>query len=107
MTRKREALEKFVRLIKEKYGDEIEKIILFGSFARGENVEESDIDVLIITKVENFKLRREILGLAFDLLMETGEYISAKVISRKDYEKLIKMRTSFIKNIVDEGVVVG
>lgn len=104
---KREALEKFVKLVKEKYGNEIEKIILFGSFARGKNMEESDIDVLVITKVENFNLRREILGLAFDLLLETQEYISVKVISRRDYEKLIEMRTSFIKNVIDEGVVVG
>ncbi len=45
---KRIALESFVKTLKEKYGDRIHRIILFGSTARGEDLEESDIDVLIV-----------------------------------------------------------
>lgn len=107
MVKNMKALERFVEDVKREYGDKIEKIILFGSYARGEAKEGSDIDVLVITKVEDFKLRREILGLAFDLLLETREYISAKVISERDYERLVEMKTSFIRNVINEGVVVG
>lgn len=100
-------LNEFVKRIKKDYGDKIEKIILFGSYARGEAKEGSDIDVLIITKDEDFRVRKKIVGIAFDLLLETMEYISPKVISRGDYEKLINIKTSFIKNILLGGVPIG
>ena len=55
---------------------EIEKIILFGSVARGEDTEESDIDLLIITPNENYKnLKKEASNKAWDILLTTGEYI--------------------------------
>ncbi len=100
-------LDEFVKRIKKEYGDKIEKIILFGSYARGEAKEGSDIDVLIITKDEDFRIRKKITGIAFDLLLETMKYISPKVISRMDYEKLINIQTSFIKNILAGGVPIG
>ena len=102
-----EVLKEFVKRVKEKYGDKVEKIILFGSYARGKVREESDIDMLIITKTEDFKMRREIAGIAFDLLLKTKKYISAKVISKSDYEQLRETQTSFIKNVTAEGIVLG
>ena len=33
---------------KQLYGDKLNKIILYGSYARGDNTEESDIDIMII-----------------------------------------------------------
>jgi len=38
---------------------EIEKIILFGSVARGEDEKDSDIDLLIIANSENIKDLKE------------------------------------------------
>lgn len=48
----KEAVEEFVRKLKEKFGSRIESIVVFGSYARGEWKEESDIDVLIIGDVK-------------------------------------------------------
>ena len=45
---KREAVEYFVKLLKERFGGRIKKVILFGSVARGDAEEDSDIDVLVI-----------------------------------------------------------
>ena len=43
MRRYREAVEEFVRRVLERYKDKIDSIILFGSVARGEAKEDSDI----------------------------------------------------------------
>ncbi len=43
----RKALEEYIIRIKSKFSEKIEKIIVFGSYARGENLEGSDIDVLV------------------------------------------------------------
>jgi predicted nucleotidyltransferase len=44
-------VEEFVRRALEKYGDKIDKIILFGSVARGEARDESDVDILVVGNV--------------------------------------------------------
>ena len=97
-----EAVNEFVRRVKEKYEDKIDSIILFGSVARGEAKEDSDIDVLIVVKKEDFRLRRVLIGIAFDILLETGNDISVKVLSTIDFEG--RGNFSFLRNIVLEGV---
>jgi len=59
---------------------EIEKIILFGSVARGDDTEDSDIDILIITTNidDDLKIEDDIYGKTFDILLETGEYLSVR-----------------------------
>ncbi|MCW7074784.1 MAG: nucleotidyltransferase domain-containing protein, partial [Candidatus Methanospirare jalkutatii] len=47
----REAVEEFVRRVLERYKEKIESIILFGSVARGEAKEDSDIDILVVGDV--------------------------------------------------------
>lgn len=54
------AERKIKRIILDMLGElglEVESIILFGSRARGDFEEESDYDILIITKNEDFKQR--------------------------------------------------
>ena len=41
-------LEEFKREIKKLYGKRLRDIILYGSWARGDATEDSDIDVLVI-----------------------------------------------------------
>jgi len=99
------AVDEFVRRVLEKYGDRIESIILFGSVARGEAKEDSDIDVLIVTREEDFRLRRALIGLAFDILLETKEHISVKVLSKDDFEG--HKNFSFLRNVISEGIKVA
>jgi len=98
----RGAVEEFVRRVLERYRDKIDSIILFGSVARGEAKEDSDIDVLIVIKKEDFKLRRALIGVAFDILLETGNDISVKVLSKNEFED--RRDFSFLRNIISEGV---
>jgi len=97
-------LREFVNVALEKYGEKIEAIILFGSVARGEAKEDSDIDILIVTKDEDFRLRRALIGIAFDILLETEENISVKALSKEDFER--HKNFSFLRNVVSEGVKV-
>ena len=83
---------------------EIEKIILFGSVARGEDTEDSDIDILIISDKKR-ETKDKLMRKASDVLLELGVYISAKVISKEEYENL--ENTHFISSIKKEGVVLG
>jgi len=77
---KREALniaEKYIALVNQKY--RVERAILFGSFAKGTNHADSDIDIAIIfrtvndiidTQIELMKMRRN-----EDLFIEPHPFI--------------------------------
>ena len=99
---KRRALESFVRILKERYGDKIHKIILFGSTARGEAEEEIDIDVLIIA---DGVTQKEVSKIAFQILLKYGEVISSIVEDKQQFEKYKDY--SFRRTILKEGVEIG
>jgi predicted nucleotidyltransferase len=98
--RYQEPLREFVKVALEKYGENVESIILFGSVARGEARRESDIDILVIWKGDEAEGWRAMTGLAFDILLEEEEYISTKVLGLED----VKTENPFIKNVMKEGV---
>ena len=87
----------------ERYRNEIEGIILFGSVARGEGKEDSDVDVLVIWKGDEAEGWRAMTGLAFDVLLDEEEYISVKVLGLED----LKAENPFIKNVMKEGVKIA
>ena len=81
---------------------EIEKIILFGSVARGEDTADSDIDILILTSKKSDKehIRRDVYGKVSDFLLSTGEYISVKIKPINHYNKYKNF--SFFSNVANE-----
>ncbi len=104
LTVSRPVIYEFAAKAREACGDEIEEIILFGSVARGDDRPDSDIDILVITSREDYRLREYLTGLAFDLLMLSGERLSVKVLSRADI--VAHQKYPFIRNALRDGVVV-
>ena len=101
---RRPTIHEFAAKAREARGDAIEEIILFGSVARGDDRPDSDIDILVITPKEDFRLREFLTGLAFDLLMQTGERISVKVLSRADVAA--HRQYPFVRGVFQDGVAV-
>lgn len=83
--------------------DDIVKIILFGSVARGDDTEESDIDILIIT-TNSDELSDEINSAAVDIILEKDEFVSPHVMSEEHFNKTIDY--PFLTNVLKEGVVI-
>ncbi len=107
MNKKQKSLQEFIKIAKENHGDKIEHIILFGSYARGEAGEESDIDLLAITSGNRFETQKNLSEIAVDILLNTGEYISSKVISVEEYSFMKRIKTGFYQNLAREVVVIG
>ncbi len=101
---RRPVIHEFAAKAREACGDAIEEIILFGSVARGDDRPDSDIDIPVITFGEDFRLREYLTGLAFDLLMLSGERLSVKVISRADLAA--HRQYPFIRRVLHDGVAV-
>ena len=84
--------------------EKIINIILFGSVARGDDTEESDIDILIISNHRediDDKISDEIAWILYD----KKELISAHVINEEIFNKTKNF--SFLTNVLKEGVSIG
>ena len=74
--------------IVEIYGEKLDRIVLYGSQARGDALPDSDIDILIVLK-ESFKLFQEndrIGGFIADLCLEHGVLISCVLATQENYQ---------------------
>lgn len=76
-----------------------EYALLFGSYARGEETDESDIDVLIFGG-ENFK-KSNIFAFAEELRNITGKNVDAFEICEVDRS------TPFYDNVIKEGIKIA
>lgn len=95
-------IERYLDIIINKYQGEIIDVILYGSVARGEDKNESDIDLLIIGKENNWELEKDLTDIAYDTGLSFGMYLSVKYISLNTYTS----QKSFIliQNISREGL---
>ncbi len=66
---------------------DVEKIILYGSAARGEATAESDIDLLIVTKnPKNRWQQHQITDVVFDVNLQFDTTFSSLVVDRSEWE---------------------
>ena len=90
------------------YGANIVKIILYGSYARGDHQKDSDIDIVAIVQGERQSLQQKlkrVWDISSDLELEYGIIIFPTVIPFAEYEKY-KKDLPYYRNIHNEGVEV-
>jgi len=84
--RKLQVLAKFVgALLAMPEGKPIAKIILYGSVARGEADEDSDVDVLLFTTGSVQPLERAAQAAAWEVMVTTTEHVAVIVFPLNDF----------------------
>lgn len=81
-------LERFRSAVAETYGDRLERVVLFGSRARGEARPDSDYDVAVFVRQLGgyWDEVRRLANVTTDILTETGAVISAKPFRAGSYD---------------------
>ncbi len=98
------------RIIEEAFNllaDKIYKIILYGSYARGDFTPESDVDVIILlncSKDEVRLYRKQISRLSSRIGLQNDVEISILLRDRVSYEEGMKV-LPFYRNINQEGII--
>lgn len=64
-------------------GDNLLRIVLFGSRARGEGHEHSDLDLLVVVRRYDAAERRRVLDIAADIDDDTGMTLSPIVMDEE------------------------
>ena len=84
------------------YGDRLVRAVLFGSYARGEATEESDVDVLVVLRgeVDSWEEGKPLSEIEVDLMFEYGRVLSVVVVDEFIWDR----QWAFIQNVQEDGV---
>jgi len=97
-----EKVQEVIRKIVEGYDPE--KIIIFGSYARGDWTEDSDLDVLVVKATEERPFDR--IGSVSGVCWPRKLSMDIVVKTPKELEDELEERELFTREIMREGVVV-
>jgi predicted nucleotidyltransferase len=90
----------------------ISRVILFGSYAKGTQSDDSDIDLLVVTNdnfvFESFSQKMEIKLKISNALIPLRKYADIDLIvhTKPMYEKFIQLDSGFKKEILSSGAVI-
>ncbi len=99
------SLYQFSQQMKKIFGVYLSKIIVYGSYARGNYQDNSDVDVTVLMKlpeIEIKKLENDVYDIAFEIEMDTGIDISPIIKNEAQYEYWVDV-LPFYRNIREEG----
>ena len=102
-------MQQFASSLKKLLGNTLDSVIVYGSYARGNYSELSDIDVMILVTLTEEKIKKisdEISDMAFEYLMKFGVDISP-VITNIDHFNYWADNLPYYRNVRDEGVILS
>ena len=101
----------FVKGVNEILGNRVKKVILYGSYARGDFQKSSDIDIMILTDLEDEELiqyRDKIWDFAYDVEWENNFDITlSPLVKNIDKFNYWLNAMPFYMNVQKEGVVLS
>jgi predicted nucleotidyltransferase len=104
-----EAIEIFNEVVKrceELFGDKLRDAYLYGSYARGDFDDESDIDILVTVDKDAEELshfRRNMSYINSDLGLEHDILISTKTVPYEQFRRYSEI-LPFYRNVLEEGI---
>lgn len=105
-------LEEYVKGLLRIIGKDLKQVILYGSYARGEqdqNGEISDIDIMILVDLNEEKIKdieKKVIEYSYDLDLEYDVLLSPIIENIENYKNRARYIT-FYKNIENEGVLLN
>ena len=91
------------------YGDDIVEIVLYGSYARGDYAEDSDIDIAAVVHGSREELQEKLKAVwdvSAELGVENDIIVSPTVIPYEEFMKY-KQTLPYYRNIAEEGQKIG
>ncbi len=102
----RAALEELRERLRERFADRLVKLTLFGSKARGESNEDSDLDVLVVIRdFDQHTEMRVVDDIGWDVgVMRHGVFVQTVEYSDVEYENCRRREFPLVTNVECEGV---
>ena len=85
-------------------GDRLQRMILFGSMARGDDTGESDMDVAIIIRGLTRQLKNQVLDRVAEIELKHLTPVSTIIFSEDEFNRLKQRERRIALDIEKEGV---
>ena len=99
--------DKVVQAARESLGDKLDKVILYGSYARGDYDDESDIDIMVLADiplVDRGREREKIRKILDYIDLDYDAVLSLNVTDCETFNKFLSVEP-FYKRVLSDGVV--
>ena len=99
-------MQDFAKSVRKMLGDSLDSVIVYGSYARGDYSELSDIDVMLLVSLGEEEIKEisdQISDLAFDFMMKYGVDISPVITNIEHFNYWVD-NLPYYRNVRDEGV---
>lgn len=99
-------LQQYITELVKIYGSSLKEIILYGSYARGDNREDSDIDIMILVDLDDVEIKSKgdaLSDATFDFNYEHDLMIMPIVKNQQHFNKWLNAYP-FYNNVRREGV---
>lgn len=100
----KKVVQSYVEELKNRIGNEIVKIVLFGSKVRGDFNQESDIDIFVLVREKTPDIRDRVGNLTADYIFDHDIPLSPVLYDLDEYNQNRKLRSFFFENVEKEGV---
>jgi uncharacterized protein len=108
LTREERAwLDSYRSELARRYGALITDAIVFGSKARGEATDDSDLDLLVVIEDGDWRLKWDIADVAYSMALGTDVVPSIQVYTTTEWETLRRRRSVFLDAVERDGVPIG
>ena len=100
-------LEQYISEVKKIYGSHLRKVILYGSYARGDFRPDSDVDIMILLDMSDTDLKaysQQLSYMTYDFNLDNDLDIKPIAKSEEHFSKWV-VNYSFYATIHKEGVV--
>lgn len=104
----KQLVEELKRRLPTEVREHLRQLILFGSRARGDAAEDSDLDLVVLVDDNTPELERALDDTAYNVMWDHDfqPVISLKVFSEARFHRSLEQGFSFYRNVMKDGVVV-
>lgn len=99
-------VQRFAEHLGVRFDERLEAVTLFGSYARGEANEDSDLDVLVVLRNLSRSEKVEAIEMAAELSVGQPITLHALVMSDVEHQRLRSLEARLVQDIDEEGIPV-
>ena len=99
-------LDEYRKALLEQQPGAVTRMLIYGSKARGNANEDSDLDVLLIVKNESADLKRPLRRIGYTLAATSWAVPSIMAYTQAEWDRLRVLRSPYRESVEREGVAV-
>lgn len=100
----KKAVREFLTAMSLDYGEAIQSVSLFGSKARGDWAQDSDVDILLVVAGDDRQIRREMIHLLSEVELKYDVLLDVRVISAERWQYYADIKAGLYQNITRDAV---